>query len=183
MGEKLNVDSVSDWFILYSKGVGSHPNSDPHGWRIDLSGDDEIDYVQRSYGGAFRNQIKDGNSRIEIDLGITASADAVWKATQGGAPAITAMLRIGTDLTNANNRLWCKTNRLVIAPGRFTLVVPVARDKWSNVDGQTPSSSAWGTMLNSGQYFGLTFGGTFFGHGVSMDNGSSSITCARVEAF
>lgn len=177
MSEGIGLNPA-DWDILYSTGVGSHPDGITSGWRVSLNGSDELDYMQRKCAQKIRDVIKDSGSTFVAAIEITGTD---WKAPEGGAAAITFLMRKGSDLTQANNRLWCRSDRRLLTPGSYTWTVPVDRSKWSNVDGQTPSSSAWNNMLSNMDYVGMTFGGTFFGHGVKCQNGGS-VSCLSLRA-
>jgi hypothetical protein len=186
------LDTTADnWSILYSSGIGNKPQATTNAagypaWYIDLSGDAEPHYITRSCPNALKDKIKNADSRFDVTMKIDGTDGATYQAVGnpgGGTPAITVMMRRGTDLTVAKNRMWCKTPRLTIREGEFTIQCAIRKGDWVNVDGQTPSSDDFKWMVANMSSIGVTFGGTFFGHGVKMASGSSRISMLVWEAW
>src|ERR1035438_9007181 len=81
---------------------------------------------------------------------------------------------------NSTGRWWSNPVAYQLAAGTVTLTIPLTPDSWSDVDGQFGNLNA--TTLNrfaatkaAVQEIGMTFGGgCFFGHGVSVENGTAT---------
>jgi hypothetical protein len=65
--------------------------------------------------------------------------------------------------------------------------VPLNPDQWSSAFGQTGNANAqanagWNNALKNVRYLGLTFGGgCFYGHGVSVSDGTATLTIFAFE--
>jgi hypothetical protein len=130
-----------------------------------------------------RNAMSDNGSRLEVSMKIDCPKGCEFKATQGRTPAaVTVMIRKKRDdaLTDANGRFWCGSARIPLAVGTYRVACPLDRSAWTNVDGQKPSSEEWNNTLKNLGEVGVTFGGTFYGHGVRMSSGSDCDLDAQV---
>jgi len=132
------------------------------------------------------NRPLEGTLRLVAD--VECSADAAFVPTDnndGGTmpPGMNLYFqRRGDDLTASKpHHRWWSGARLILAPGTFTLEVPLAPDCWSSVFGANGASvpaefsAARNECLNVGFTFG---GGSNFGHGVHLTAGSSGASRA-----
>jgi len=121
---------------------------------------------------------------LRLVASIEASADAAFVPTDPGAgdgpykPGMNLYFqRRGDDLTaRMPHHRWWSISRLVLAPGTFTLEVPLQPDFWSSVFSANGASvlaeynAARAECLNVGFTFG---GGSNYGHGVHLTAGSA----------
>jgi hypothetical protein len=177
----------ADWRIFFSKNLPNHPSGNgAGGWQFELRDNREVHYVLRGITDEVRGAVSDGGSYLEVSMNIECPNSCSFKATQGYTPAaITVMIRKTHDdaLTDANGRFWCGSGRITLAQGTHTVTCPLKRSAWTNVDGQRPSFEAWNNMLNNLGEVGVTFGGTFYGHGVRMSNGSAVVSMLKFDVI
>lgn len=184
-GEKAARAELSipgNWQFCYSK----HPprlKPTPGGVCVfDMGGVNEPHYLLR------KAPEMRGASYVKISLSLYLPAGASIRAIEGGEPAITfIMQRKGDYLSGigpyADYRLWAGGYRLAqgAAAGDYFVTIPIARDNFTGVFGQRPSSSNWLGMLSECKSVGLTFGGTFFGHGWRCNGGTARVTLTKFE--
>lgn len=83
------------------------------------------------------------------------------------------------DWSGEFSRWWATSEFIVLAPGTFTLDVPLVPDRWTSVYGRTgvdaprEFSQALTTVSSLGVSFG---GGCFYGHGVFVSGGTARWT-------
>ena len=177
----------SDWNIMFSKNMPTHPSGDNGGtWQFELKDNSEVHYVLEKASDKVRNAMSDNGSRLEVRMKIDCPEGCEFKATQGTTPAaVTVMIRKKRDdaLTDANGRFWCGSSRITLAVGTYSVTCPLDRSSWTNVDGHKPSSEEWKNTLKNLGEVGVTFGGTFYGHGVRMSSGSAVISMLKFDAI
>jgi hypothetical protein len=80
---------------------------------------------------------------------------------------------------NSTGRWWSNPVAYQLAAGTVTLTIPLTPDSWSDVNGQfgnlnTTTISRFAATKAGVREIGMTFGGgCFFGHGVSVENGTA----------
>jgi len=177
----------SDWNILFSKNMPAHPSvHSAGGWQFELKDNSEVHYVLEKASDKVRNAMSDNGSRLEVSMKVDCRKGCEFEATQGTTPAaVTVMIRKKRDdaLTDANGRFWCGSSRITLAVGTYSVTCPLDRSAWTNVDGHKPSSEEWNNMLKNLGEVGVTFGGTFYGHGVRMSSGSAVISMLKFDAI
>ena len=177
----------NDWNILFSQNLPAHPSAnDTGGWQFELKDNREVHYLLRKASESARKAMFDGGNRLEVSVKIYCPDGCSFKDTEGKTPAaITVMVRKKEDdaLTDADGRFWCGGARIIMAPGTYSVTCLLDRSAWTNVDGQRPSAEAWNSMLNNLGEVGVTFGGTFFGHGVRVNSGSAVISMLNFDAI
>jgi hypothetical protein len=154
----------SAWVIDWSPGMPAAPDPSPGGgWRIDfpITGHGSLHYVTTAYHGPAGGMVT-ATLRVDRDPGVTFVAD------DGGRPAITLYLqRRGDDWHSAGFRWWCPAGRYQLdQAGERTISCPLDPAAWTGIDGKA-NPAAFTAALGDLENVGLTFGGTFFGHGVS----------------
>jgi len=109
----------------------------------------------------------------------------------GSFPASVRVLlqRTGDDMSSAGPmefyRWWSEPIHFELKDGTATLDVPLQPDQWLSVLGKKGDASADATAgfracLASVDNIGLTFGGgSFFGHGVNIDQGTARFSLTR----
>ena len=177
----------SDWNIMFSKNMPAHPSvNSAGGWQFELKDNNEVHYVLEKASDKVRNAMSDNGSHLAVIMKVDCPQGCEFKATQGSTPAaVTVMIRKQNDdaLTAANGRFWCGGSRIILAPGTYSVTCPLDRSAWTNVDGQKPSSEEWNNTLKNLGEVGVTFGGTFYGHGVRMSSGSAVISMLKFDAI
>lgn len=100
-------------------------------------------------------------------------ANAQFVTVDGGIPRVRLFFQREGDDGMAGHatqyyRWWSNPGSAILAPGTFTLSVPLQPPLWSSVLGKGGSANpeAFRDALSNVQYVGFTFGGNFFGHGV-----------------
>jgi hypothetical protein len=163
-------------FDSYSNGVGRHPLADGAGWMFNFPAADGVHYLTCSHGAGGRWDLS-GSATVTIEGVIDQIGDTVpvFAAAGGGIPACRLLLERAIDVS----RYWSNPVELILAPGRFTLTVPLTPDQWSNVDGKsgTQTLPAFNTLLHHVGVVGMTFGGMFFGHGAWCSQGKADFRC------
>lgn len=143
---------------------------------------DGVHYIVKEVGAS------SGNA-IEMKFTIKP-ATAKFVSSDGGVPRVRLYFqREGDDMMAGSKtqfyRWWSNPASVIVAPGTFTLSVPLHPNLWSSVLGKGGSDnpSAFRDALSHAQYMGFTFGGNFFGHGVwaTTDNAKFKLNSFRVK--
>jgi hypothetical protein len=166
-----------NWDFLYGSGEGSHPNDASVGWDYDFQG--EPHYLTHSFTKSLTEKYN-----LTITGTLTVSSP-VWDTsmTGGGTAYATVMVRKKKDnaLTDGNGRFWCNTDRLNLetTSGAFTLDISLDPDNWSNVDGKKHSKAFKSLLKSNLGSVGLTFGATFYGHGIQLSSGTAVLNVTK----
>ena len=167
----LSMDAAA-WSFRYSPGMPEHPVAALNGgWQFDFPMQDGVHYLTTPMTADLRGK------SITVKTEITGEAAYAWHADNCNAPARARIMvqRQGDDLRSASGRWWADTP-LDLRPGVVTITVPIAPERWSNVEGRRDGFED--AMANPG-YVGLTFGGgCFFGHGVWLFGGAARMKVA-----
>lgn len=175
----------SDWNLMFSKNLPAHPSANnTGGWQFELKDNRGVHYLLRTASASARRAMSDSGSRLDVSVKVYCPDGCSFKATEGNTPAaITVMVRKKDDdaLTDADGRFWCGGARIIMAPGTYSVTCRLDRSAWTNVDGLRPSDKAWNNTLNNLGEVGVTFGGSFYGHGVHMNSGSAVISMLKFD--
>ena len=97
------------------------------------------------------------------------------------APAtVRPFLLAHDDWSSEYGRWWSNPIAYELTAGSTTLTVPLTSDAWSDVNGRfgnydAATAAAFNDAITHMTKVGLTFGGgCFFGHGVSVSNGTAN---------
>jgi hypothetical protein len=105
-----------------------------------------------------------------------------WETSDSCAAAAHVVLLSGSDPFNAAKpfgRWWANPDAYPLSGGAATLSIPSTPDRWSSADGRRADADAvtlagFTAAKASVSGLGLTFGGCFFGHGVSASGGTAT---------
>jgi hypothetical protein len=178
--------SASDWNILYSQNMPAHPSVVPNGWAFDFpKGEDFCKVKEKNCPGvhyvttSYRRVIRKGatvviKGRIEVTGTPIFNYHLEPSNTCDSTPNAHALLqRKNDDMVSPDNRYWSNPITIPLVPGDFSVSIPIREGQWTNVDGKLNKSGFNKTLKNIGN-IGLTFGGgCFFGHGVSVRDGTA----------
>lgn len=147
----------------YSKGMPLHPAPLGAGWAFDFPQADGVHYVTTAVAGS-------AVGRTAMALRFQIDGNAQFVATEGDASARVRLhfQRRGDNWGGAGPMAsfrWYSGAFLELAPGGFTLIAPLVSEQWTNVYGQQ-DPAGFVAALNDIANIGMTFGGTFAGHGV-----------------
>lgn len=182
--------AASAWFENHSPGQPNHPSAATVGFSVGLpvaqpvskpSDCTCVGYVQTQAPAPLVGK------SITLTVQITAAAGTVFDdrtdagKTVPGMPAMRLLLeRKGDTLDGsaamAQYRLWAGAYPVYLAPGTFTVTVPLDWQDWTGVFGGQDAQS-FADMLSNIQWIGLSFGGDgSFGHGAFIDSGTATVT-------
>jgi len=191
---------AGDWSIRYSPGMPSHPSVAGAGWSFNFPQN-----VPKSCPGASCGSVHYvTTSKVSgIALGqtltatftITTTGAPTWNHltekdgnTAGGLPSSVRMFfqRAHDNLSGSGKyqyyRWWSNPLSIPLTAGTFTLTVPLLASDWSSVLGQFGNSNANATagfdnaIANLGNLGFTMGGGSYFGHGINVENGSATFT-------
>lgn len=159
------------WQWQASAGVGGNPG-EVASFQFAFPAADGAHYLVHPHAGPI--------TALTLDYTIETTGSPVFVPYNGGVPEAggVAMVTLYFQKTNDTGldpfgRWWAAGARGPLAAGSYTITATIAdAGKWSSVYGQVDAgqlaiaASAVGTV-------GLTFGGTFFGHGVSVSGGTA----------
>ena len=80
------------------------------------------------------------------------------------------------DWSGAFSRWWAVSDFVTLAPGSYTLDIPLLPERWSSVNGVAGSAAPapFASALQNVSSLGVSFGaGCFYGHGVYVDGGTA----------
>jgi hypothetical protein len=80
------------------------------------------------------------------------------------------------DWSDPFSRWWAAADFVTLAPGSFTLDIPLAPERWTSVNGIAGSAAPtqFASALQNVSSLGVSFGaGCFYGHGVYVDGGTA----------
>ncbi len=180
---RLSMDPLN-WNITYSEHMPPHPYSGDSGeWFFEFPkmGFGEIDYLTQNVVGGYL-QGAGLLARMSIETSDGAEFDHHTESFNTSTfPAhVRFLLQRGTRPTqDPGDRWWSNPIAIKLERGSFELRVPLSADQWTNVSGQRGDQSEailskFRRVLRDPGNIGFTFGGgSFFGHGVRVKNGSA----------
>jgi len=80
------------------------------------------------------------------------------------------------DWSGAFSRWWAASDFVTLAPGSYTLDIPLSPERWTSVNGIAGSAAPtqFASALQNVSSLGVSFGaGCFYGHGVYVDSGTA----------
>ena len=113
--------------------------------------------------------------RVDAISGVP-SIVPVEPCAASGATARPFIFSHRNDWSGEFSRWWSNPDRVVLAPGVFSLTVPLTPDRWSSVFGKrgTAAPADFASALADVSSLGVTFGSDCaFGHGVAASGGSA----------
>ena len=144
----------------------------------------QVDYIMVPFTASLLTK-----SYITITLAVVLTSGApifnfkMEASNNGTSPASVRALvfKQGDVGIDENGRWWSNPVHAVLSAttGQVTLTIPIQPDQWSNVAGKRGNYDAarlagWQAALSNPRFVGLTFGGgSFFGHGVNVSNGTA----------
>lgn len=165
--------SASAWQILYSTGMPPNPLGEAAGWFFDFPASGSVHYITTNVGASLL-----GRGRMRTTFAVQGSGHL--KATQGDAPARVRLFfqRRGDDLSAIGPMefyRWWSVAYVELVEGQFVLEAPFVGAEWSSVlakrgDEKMPE---FATALSDASSVGVTFGGSFAGHGVFVETGQA----------
>ena len=168
----------SQWRILYSPDMPASPVPTSDGaWSFDFPGPPgSVHYLETPYHATTQHQF------LTITFKV-ASINPVYNGqvdptSEGPATFHLLLERQGDNLSDVNGRWWSYPIGYVLGSEdntAVTLTVPLTADSWINVDGNENPAEFQKTLQNLGSV-GLTFGSSFFGHGVNLLGGKARFT-------
>ena len=164
------------WQWQASSGVGGNPGA-VDSFSFTFPATDGAHYLVKPWGGPVTS--------MSLDYAIETIGAPVFTALDKGQPEPgTPMVTLYFQKANDNGldpfgRWWARGARGPLAAGNYTISASVADiDKWSSVYGQVDAGQL-ATAAAAAGTVGLTFGGTFFGHGVIVTGGTAIMKVAR----
>lgn len=188
----FRMDTKS-WNIDYSKSVGAHPQAAPVGWLFDFPTQPGlVGYVTQDVSGYAPVTTATTATALVANIVIDASADCAFDYhtnpdNTGNWPS-SARFYIESSWSNADYVRWWATGTacLVLADGRYQYTVPMEPQYWSDTWGHNGAGSAaaidgWNKAMSAPRRIGFTFGGgSFYGHGVWLLQGSASFNLQSI---
>lgn len=124
---------------------------------------------------------------VVISLGVATTGTPVfknWEQSDSCAPQAHPFFMSGSDPFNAAKplaRWWANPASYTLASGNTTLSIPLTPENWSSADGRWANAdattlAAFNAAKSNVSGMGVTFGGCFFGHGVSVSGGTARFT-------
>lgn len=179
---------ANDWNFKFSKGVGRHPIADGSSWKFNMP------FALQPYGNTINYLSTAKFDKLQLSqllsmtFRVVISPDVKFEygypINPGLRPANTRFyLQKGLILNNnANSRWWSNpvSCDLIDAGSGITLSVGLNPSEWSNIYGHMGNYSegtikGFITAVARAGRIGITFGGgSFFGHGVWVSQGSAT---------
>lgn len=174
-----------DWDFRFSPGVPKHPtaiNSESWEFWFPTSsspwGKSTVNYLTTPYGAPLAGQIAMTLQIVttgapQFDYGFGASNPCTTPAS------VRFYIERGDVGFNTEfSRWWSNPISHQLAAGSTTITAPFDPAQWSSVFGKsgTQAPGEFSLALQNVRYVGMTFGGgCFFGHGVSVSNGTAKM--------
>lgn len=132
-----------------------------------------VNYVTRDFSPVSPKAVVGVRYRI-----VVISGNPTFKSCDGGpeSPTVRPMLQIeGDNWTTPTSRWWSNPECGLVAPGTYSLNVPLQAFRWSDVNGKYGKylTDEFRKVLDNLGDVALTFGGHFFGHGVYVVGGQA----------
>ena len=152
----------------YSPGMPSQPTAEGTGWSFSFPAQDGVHYITTPLTGSVICR-----RAVKARFAFTGPGRLV--PTQGDPPALIRLFlqRRGDDWSGAGVHeyyRWWSVGHVELTEGEHELVAPLAPNQWLSVFGkrgdQFGAAEQFTTAMADLQAVGLTFGGTFAGHGV-----------------
>jgi hypothetical protein len=162
----------------YSPGMPSQPIVEGPGWSFSFPAQDGVHYVTTLLTG-----LMIGRRAVKARFAITGPGHLV--PTQGDSPALARLFlqRRGDDWSGAGAHefyRWWSVGHVKLTEGEHELAAPLAPNQWLSVFGkrgdQFGAAEQFTAAMADLQAVGLTFGGTFAGHGVFVVEGPARFT-------
>ena len=184
---------ASDWSQPYGQSASVVvPQATSGGWLVDIPAGPCVQggtcpnagYLLTGVPGAIQGKALVATIAVELSPGATLRYDTEAANTCIGQPTARLLVqRKGDDLTKPNHRWWSNPEFVALAPGTYSIRVPLTSDHWSNVNG-VRSATDYAAALNDAWRVGMTLGGgCFFGHGIYVMGGTARliVTAFKVE--
>jgi hypothetical protein len=160
----------SDWQFSYSKNVKLQKDGERR--FFDFPSQDGAHYLTRK---ASTSNMLGKTVHVTFSLEGDGEVVPVPQANDQPPGTMSIMLQRKDDnMTDPDGRWWYSDKTELLAPGTFSLVVPVDPRTWSNVYGKpgTERKEQFDSVMRNIGSEGLTFGGaSFAGHGAMVRNG------------
>lgn len=165
--------ALSGWQFLYSPGMPAQPTPLGTGFIFDFPRSDGVHYLEMPIGGSLI-----GQTAIKAKFSVVGaeSLQVVASPEPSGVPARLKlfMQRRGDDLSAVGPlefyRWWSVAYVELTIPGDHEIMAPLTQDAWTSVYGKRGDEPAaqgyYQQALGDLAAIGMTFGGTFAGHGV-----------------
>jgi hypothetical protein len=162
----------------YSPGMPAQPTTAGPGWSFSFPAEDGVHYVTTPLTGSVI-----GRRAVKARFAITGPGRLV--PSQGDPPARARLFlqRRGDDWSGAGAfefYRWWSVGHVELTEGEHELAATLAPNQWSSVFGkrgdQFGGAEQFTTAMADLQAVGLTFGGTFAGHGVFAVEGPARFT-------
>ena len=168
----------------YSHGMPLHPFTDGAGWSFDFpQSGGSVHYISTAI-----QQSLVGKSRVRMKFDIIGDATTIFKATEGTAPArVRLFLQRPSDDWQGEFNRWWSVPAIELGINSFTLTAPLIGSAWSSVygkqgDADAAAAASFMTTIGAVENIGLTFGGTYAGHGVNISGGNAKFVCTGYAA-
>ncbi len=176
------------WRLEHVSGNITHPNLVNGALSFDFPqypGGDWVNYLDVQYGSKLDISTSSYLS-MTIQITTTGTPNFRYDSNPDNTCTVPAHVRPYFAVSESNpeynttGRWWSNPVAYQLAAGSITLTIPLTPESWSDVNGEFGNSNA--TTLNrfaatkaAVQEIGMTFGGgCFFGHGVSVENGTAT---------
>ena len=197
-GKDWNLDPQFNYFPNNPGNKATlHPTSSGSGWYFDipvvtnfpsclagygtLSYCYLVGYVLTPYSGPAQHQIS-----MTFRIDVTGDPTFNYMGAQSpnnpsaNAEVVFILQRRGDDLAHDLWRWYAIGDRVYLAPGEFTVTVPLTVDRWNNVNGSyslAKRQAAFADVLANLGNVGVTFGGGCCAdHGADVSNGTARFT-------
>ena len=149
----------------YSPGMPLHPSPEVRGWSFYFPQSDGVHYVSTPVTP--RALISSSTVRMAFAI----VGDAKFTATEGDAPArVRLFLQRRGDTWNREYYRWWSVEYVDLRIGSYILAADLTGQQWLSVygkRGEDPEpAQGFAAALADVASIGMTFGGTFAGHGV-----------------
>jgi len=181
------TSAISDdvWSVEYSVGIPAKQRGD---LVVNLRPGARFNHAFLEPGEVFFRDRIPAAARVELVVEVTEAPGTVWNSNPGGEsvpwedvdgapPRLGVVLQ--RDWSTPSGR-WFGLARIDLRPGTHRLTIPVDPWAWKNVLGkignETPKHrEAFRRAWTEYARIGLTGGGFFYAHGVTVDQGSATI--------
>jgi hypothetical protein len=152
-----------------SPNMPMNPTAEGAGWLFSFPiGVDGVHYVTTGWTGSLVGKT------ITMTFSISGGPDFVGlnsgQPDPNGVPSVRLYFQQAGDNWDTDGFRWwsINPNSVALAPGSFTISVPVSPDLWSGIFGEkgTDKPALWNAAVANVANVGFTFGSEFFGHGV-----------------